>query len=317
MAERFLYITSFSISLLIANYFSDFLNDKNKNLIIGIFLIITVMFGYITFQRNFDWKTNDTLYSSAEGIDGSVLLVNTGNMYANRQEYNEAEKKYKRAIEIRDNSVLAHHNLGLIYLIRGSLDSAEIQIKKGLSIDSLAPDGYLQLSNIYQQQGRIREAISMLEKLQTFSPNYRNSADLLASMKIQVNSNQTGTTDGKSYNPAYLENRSLQYYRSQKYDEAIKDLEELININPGLRSGYFNNIALCYEGMKQTEKAKEFYQKAYESDNKNVNSIAGLANIYLQENNRKEALKLYGLVIQINPSDMNAKRIIDSLKILK
>jgi len=317
MAERFLYITSFLVSLLIAYYFSVYLNNKNKNIIISISVIVILLFGYLTFQRNFDWKTNETLYSTAEGIDGNVLLVNAGNIFANKQNYAEAEKRYKRAIEIRDNSVLAHHNLGLIYLIRGSLDSAEIQIKKGLAIDSLAPDGYLQLSNIYQQQGRIREAISMLEKLQTFSPDYRNSADLLASMRMQFNGNQSGPDDGKSYNPAFLENRSLQYYRSQKYEEAIKDLEELIKINPGLRSGYYNNIALCYEGLKQTAKAKELYQKAFDADKKNVNSIAGLANIYLQENNIKEALKYYNLVIQMNPSDVNAKRIADSLKILK
>jgi len=282
MAERFLYLTSFLISLLIAYYFSVYLNNKNKNIILGVSVIVTVIFGYLTFQRNYDWKTNDTLYSTAEGRDGNVLLVNMGNIYANKQNYTEAEKRYKRAIEIRDNSVLAHHNLGLIYLIRGSLDSAEIEIKKGLAIDSLAPDGYLQLSNIYQQQGRIREAITMLEKLQSFSPDYRGSANLLASLQMQLNSGKTEPgkmNDGKSYNPAFLENRSLQYYRSQKYEDAIKDLEELIKINPESRSGYYNNIALCYEGMKQPSKAKEFYQKAFDADNKNVNSISGLANI--------------------------------------
>jgi protein O-mannosyl-transferase len=319
MAERFLYITSFLISLLTAYYFSKYINGKNRKLFFVLSAAVIFIFGYLTFQRNADWRTNDTLYSTAEGRDGSVLLVNAGNIYANKQNYSEAEKRYKRAIEIRDNSVLAHHNLGLIYLIRGSLDSAEMQIEKGLAIDSLAPDGYLQLANIYQQQGRISEAIAILEKLQMISPNYRNSADLLANIKMRIKSDQTGPGKEGEVKPnnSFLENRSLQYYKTQQFELAIKDLEELIRINPDLSSGYYNNIALCYEGMKQTAKAKEFYQKAFDTDKENVNSIAGLANIYLQENNRKEALKYYNLVLQADPTNLNVKRKTDSLKALK
>ncbi|MDD5363138.1 MAG: tetratricopeptide repeat protein [Ignavibacteria bacterium] len=319
MAERFLYMTSFALTLIISYIIVTYLNDKNKNLILSLFIIIAVIFSYLTLNRNKDWKDNDTLYSTADGIDGSVLLVNAGNIYANKKNYDEAEKRYRKAIEIRDNSVLAHHNLGLIFLLKGNIDSAEIQIKKGLEIDSLAPDGYFQLSNIYERKGRIDESIKVLEKLQTFAPNYRNSGEILTSLKQNLLSPQGIVPDslkqkGESINQIQmLEKRSYDYYKENKYKEAIKDLTELVKISPAGKSGYYNNIALCYEGLKDNVKSKEYYIKALTADENNVNALGGMAEIYLKENNKQKAIENYKKILKINPSDENAGIKLDSL----
>lgn len=318
MAERFLYMTSFALSVLISFVIVQYVNARNIRAVVPLFLVITFIFTYLTYNRNEDWKDNDTLYSKADGIDGSVLLVNAGNIYANKKNYDEAEKRYRRAIELRDNSVLAHHNLGLIFLLKNKIDSAEIKFKKGLEIDSLSPDGYFQLSNIYQQQGRIDEAVKMLEKLQTFAPNYRNSAEILAMLKQNgMNMTAPGNLMSKDLvmnQREVLEKRSFSLYQQQKYEEAIKDLTELIELNKDGRSGYYNNIAICYDGMKNISKAKEYYQKALDLDPKNVNALGGMAYAYLRENQKSKAVEYYKKVLEINPGDENAKNKLDSLK---
>jgi tetratricopeptide (TPR) repeat protein len=318
MAERFLYLSSFAISALASYLIVRFANEKNKNLLVTFFLLIVVVFAYLTYNRNAEWKNNETLYMTADGKDGNVLLVNAGNMYANKKNYSEAEKRYRRAIEIRDNSVLAHHNLGLIFLIRGNIDSAEIKFKKGISIDSLAPDGYFQLSNIYQQKGNIPEAIRMLEKLQTIVPNYRDSKNILDMLKSNTGNTQ-GEIPGNITNSAQnnqvtiYEKRSFQYYQEGKFEEAIKDLSEAVKLNPASASGYLNNIAMCYLGLNKNEKAKEYFNKAIEKDNKNINAYGGLADVYLQEGNNVKAKEVYTKILSINPQDMNAKMKLDSL----
>ncbi len=317
MAERFLYITSFALSVLISFVTVTYVNRKNIRFVVPLFLAIAFIFAYFTYNRNEDWKDNDTLYSKADGIDGSVLLVNAGNIYANKKNFDEAEKRYRRAIEIRDNSVLAHHNLGLIFLLKNKIDSAEIKFKKGLEIDSLAPDGYFQLSNIYQQQGKTDEAIRMLEKLQTISPNYRNTAEMLAMLKMNgTNMNVPGnkmSADLVMNQREVLEKRSFSLYQQQKYEEAIKDLTELVELNKDGRSGYYNNIAICYDGLNNLQKAKEFYQKALDLDPKNVNALGGMAYVYLREKDRNKAISYYRKVLEINPSDENARNKLDSL----
>lgn len=314
MAERFLYLSSFALSVLVSYLLIKFLNEKNKNLLVTMFLLIVVVFGYLTYKRNFDWKNNETLYMTADGKDGSVLLVNAGNMYANKKNFDEAEKRYRRAIEIRDNSVLAHHNLGLIFLIKGNIDSAEIKFKKGLAIDSLAPDGYFQLSNIYQQKGNITDAIANLEKLQTIVPNYRDSKKILEMLKSGSMGNTNVIPEGMINNQqSILEKRSFDYFQQGKYDEAIKDLIDVIKLNPSGKSGYYNNIAMCYSGKKDNINAKEYFYKAIESDPKNINAYGGLAELYLKEGNTVKSKDMYNKILSINPQDANARRLLDSL----
>ncbi len=318
MAERFLYLSSFALSILISFIIVKYANEKNKGFLTTIFLIIIVAFTYLTYARNAEWENNETLYMTADGKEGNVLLVNAGNMYANKKNYAEAEKRYRRAIEIRDNSVLAHHNLGLIFLIRGNIDSAEIKFKKGISIDSLAPDGYFQLSNIYQQKGNIPDAVRMLEKLQTIVPNYRDSKSILDMLKSGQGSVQSNIPDNMSGSVqnnqlAIYEKRSFQLYQEGKFEDAIKDLNEAAKLNPASASGYFNNIAMCYLGLNKNPEAKEYFNKALEKDSKNINAYGGLADVYLQEGNTSKAKEVYAKILSINPQDMNAKMKLDSL----
>jgi tetratricopeptide (TPR) repeat protein len=320
MAERFLYMTSFAVSVFGCYLLTKFAGTKNKNALISIFVIVIIAFAYLTFERNKDWKDNDTLYLSAEGIDGNVLLVNIGNIHANRQEYDAAEPLYRRAIAIRDNSVLANHNLGLIFLIKGELDSAEHYISRGIEIDSLAPDGYFQLASIYRARGNTGEAIRMLEKLQEIIPNYKESAALLQQLQagnIEGQILPPGVPDNfKSEELNLLQNRSFQYYQEKKYAEAIKDLEKLIEMSddPAAISGYLNNIGLCYYDMGNLDEAGNNFNEALKLNPQNVNALNGLAEVMLKRNNRAKAMEYYNKILQINPGDENARSKLDSLK---
>lgn len=315
MAERFLYLTSFCVSILIAYLIAKYITNQNKNAFVVTVLILCGVYFYLTYQRNSDWKDNDTLYSTAEGMDGSVLLVNSGNMFANRKQYDEAEKRYRRAIEIRDNSVLAHHNLGLIYLLRNQLDSAEMEIRKGMSIDSLAPDGYFQLAQIYRMQGENGKAIEQLTKLQNISPDYKESASLIETLRNSPPGGQERALDmsGDQMKIFQLEQSSFQNYQAKKYKEAIRDLEEMIKLDPSKKSGYLNNMGLCYKEMGDYNKALECFNEALLLDTQNINALNGLAEISLLKGNKTEAVNYYKKVLEINPADAFARQKLDSL----
>lgn len=322
MAERFLYMTSFALSLIISYLVLKFIDEKNKNTIIGVSVIVIAVFAVLTFQRNAEWKDNDTLYSTADGVDGTVLLVNAGNIYANKQIYDEAEKRFRRAIEIRDNSILAHHNLGLIHMIRGQLDSAEIEISKGIALDPLAPDGYFQLASIYRMQGDMPKAIEKLEKLQEVAPNYRESKAMLDELKIMNLGNDDPSMNtqpkfGDDMQTQALEQRSFQFYNEQNYEESIRVLEKLVVLAPHKKSGYLNNIGVCYEEMGDNEKAMIFYKKAAAADETNMNAYGGMASVYLKQGNREEAIKYYEKILEKLPGDQVVRNKVDSLKALK
>lgn len=310
MAERFLYLTSFSVSLLIAYVIVKF--ERYKNPLIAFFSVIIVTFSILTFLRNQDWKNNDTLYSTGEGINGSVLLVNTGNLYANKKLYDEAASRYRKALEIRQNSVLANHNLGLTFLIKGNTDSAEYYIKRGIAIDSLAPDGYFQLANIYQNQGNFSEAKKNLEKLQIIFPDYRGSRKILDNL-METESNVQQNPSVPDNQISILDKRSYSYYKEGKFELAIKDLLELSKLNPNGTSGYFNNIALCYIAVNKFSEAEKYFTDAIKSDGKNSSLLIGLADLYLKMGNMDKAKSNYRKAIENSPDNIYAKNKLDSL----
>ena len=334
MAERFLYMTSFALSLLAAFLIVKYITEKNRNKIVMFSIVVILIGSFLTFQRNKDWETNDTLYSTADGVDGTVLLVNSGNMYAHdglnllnkgqnqqgQMKLTEAANRFRRAIQIRENSILAHHNMGLIHYIRGQLDSAKIEISKGIALDSLAPDGYFQLAQIYQRENNYPDAIKNLEKLQEVSPNYKESAIMLNTLKTM----SLGTEDVTGNQPnldndmqrGVMEKRSMEMYEAGDFTGAIRILEKLAEMAPNHRSSYFNNIGLCYEQLNDLEKAKLFYDKAISLDSENLMAMGGLASISLKQGNRKEAIRIYEEILVKSPNDMIVKNKIDSLKAL-
>lgn len=335
MAERFLYLTSFALSLTMGVLIVKYINEKNKPAILMLCALVLFVFSFLTIGRNAEWKTNDILYKTADGVDGNVLLVNAGNIYANNKNYDEAAKRYRRAIEIRDNALLAHHNLGLIHMIHGNLDSAEIEIKKGISIDSLAPDGYFQLAQIYQMKNRKDEAVAMLEKLQAVSPDYKQSQSMLAALKMPGQNNPNGVPNGmpnempnnmppnmpggNAPNQDVMqviqlkEKSSFDNYSNKNFREAIKDLEELIELNPQLKSGYLNNIGMCYQELKDRKKALQYFNEAIEVDPKNINALSGAAETYLKLGDKAKAIELFRQIITLSPDNPYAKSKLDSL----
>ncbi len=314
MAERFLYLGSFALSVAVSGVVI-YLKSENgiRNYSVAV-IIILIVFSFLTFQRNKDWFSEEILYATVEGVDGTVLLVNSGNQYANRQNFDIAKEKYLRAIEIRDNNVLAHHNLGQVYILQNVLDSAELHISKGIAIDSLAPDGYFQLANLYQMMGRNEDAIPLLEKLQIISPDYRGSLKILTALK-NGETDELGlipnSTEGSQL--TVLQKRSYSYFQTGKYELAIKDLEKLIELDPLSASGYLNNMAMCYIELKDYKKAEDKLNESIGLDSGNINALSGLAEVYLKTGRKNDAIETYKKILALNPKDINARSKLDSL----
>ena len=321
MAERFLYFPSFALALLICHL--AMLGSSKRDfsiLLIGLLVIISLL-SYLTYKRNIDWKDNNTLYSSTKGVEGTVLLVNEGNIYANNKKYDEAMVYYKRAIELRYNNVLAHHNLGLIYLLRGNLDSAAIKFKIGISIDSLAPDGYFQMATVYNMEDKTDSAILMLEKLQTVTPNYKNSESILENLKAGGSKDpnlvpQSFSVDEAKRNQiSLLEKKSYQNFTEKKYQDAVNDLAQLIKLSKDSVSisGFQNNIAMCYEQMAMPELEEKYFLQAIRSNGSNVNACQGLAGFYLRQGNPDKAKEYFNMVLKLKPDDLHSRSKLDSL----
>ena len=288
---------------------------------------VLILFSYMTITRNAEWKTNDILFKSAEGRPGTVTYINIGNIYANTGNFDVAEVYYRKALDLRKESVIGHNNIGKIFMVKGNFDSAYHYINEAYKLDTLSPEPQFTFAQMYQRKGDIKESIKWLEKLTAFAPNYNNASQMLQEMKNappqqllqqQQNNNQQQQMpvlkDENLEKLRVLEESSYKNYKAKNYDKAIEELTELIKIAPDRSSGYYNNIGMCYMDREMYPKAIENFEKAAQKDAKFSSAYNNMGTCYERMNNIPKAKESYSKAVEVDPNNELAKQNLAKLK---
>ncbi|MCC7159368.1 MAG: tetratricopeptide repeat protein, partial [Ignavibacteria bacterium] len=317
MADRFLYIPSVFLSLIAIAVLFKYYTPKASKLIYTITGIVLIVFGYMTIARNAEWKTNDILFMSADGIPGSVLYVNIGNIYANKGQYDAAEKYYRKAIDLRVETILGNNNMGKLFMIKGNMDSAYYYIHKAYLLDSLSPEPMHTMAQLYARNDKIPESVFWLEKLQTVTPNYMNSVQMLQELKArQQMPLQQDSPLNNQVNPkvTMLEGSSYKNYQEKKFDKAIEELTELVKLNPAGASGYNNNIGMCYLDGQKYNDAIKYFEFAVKEKPDFSSAVNNLGFCYERLGDKTNAEKYYRKALELDPNNQLAKDNLSKLK---
>lgn len=316
MAERFLYIPSISIILILVYLVHDIKFQKYKSIIFSFSLILIIIFGILTIERNADWKNNDSLFLSAEGKPGTVTYVNIGNIYANKQQFDKAEIYYRKAIDLRDETLLANNNLGKIFMIRGDFDSAFYYITKSFKLDTLSPEPRYTLAQLYVQNNMIPQAVNELQKLHQIVPSYMNSLQMLNDLILQHDTtySEPNKISDNTSKISILESDSFENFKKKNYPGAIRELLELVELNPSSKSSYYNNIGMCYMEQEKLDEAKKYLEYSIESDAKFSTAYNNLGSVYEKLGELENARRNYKLAVDTDPKNQSAKDNLNRIK---
>lgn len=324
MADRFLYLPSLALSFSAIALVFKYYSPKRKTAVYTVVSVLIVGYLYLTVARNGDWKTNDTLFMSADGKPGSVLYVNIGNIYANKQDFDKAAMYYRKALDIRSETILANCNLGKVLMVKGNEDSAYFYMNKAYTLDTLSPEPMLSLALLFARTKKNDEAIAWLEKIQTISPGYMNSKQMLDELKGQKPGELPSMDQGNLHmtpvkpvmpdksklNPVVdsLERISYQLYQDKKYDKAIGVLKQLIKTNPSSSASYYNNIGMCYLDRDMYDDAVKSFELSIKEKEDFTDAYNNLGYTYQKRGNIDKAVETYNKAIQIYPDNADAKR---------
>ena len=95
-------------------------------------------------------------------------------------------------------------------------------------------------------------------------------------------------------------NRGVIYVFLKNYKMAKNDFDKAIQINPNLDAAY-NNRGIIYSDSKKYEQAMADYNKAIELNPNNADPYNNRGNAYFNLQNYKQAIEDYTKAIQINP----------------
>jgi len=108
-------------------------------------------------------------------------------------------------------------------------------------------------------------------------------------------------------------NKGVQSYKNARYEEAIEHFKSAVSLDPSLLNARIY-LATAYaqqyvpgaetdENKRYAGQAIDEYKKVLAVDPANVNSVKGIAYLYLQEKDFADAKQYYNRAVQIDPND--------------
>jgi tetratricopeptide (TPR) repeat protein len=108
-------------------------------------------------------------------------------------------------------------------------------------------------------------------------------------------------------------NKGVQSYKNARYEEAINHFKQAVELDPTLTNARVY-LATAYamqyvpgadteDNLRMANSAIDEYKKVLESDPKNINSVKGIAYLYLQMKKFEDAKVWYKKASEIDPND--------------
>ncbi|KAM7003091.1 protein O-mannosyl-transferase TMTC3 [Tautogolabrus adspersus] len=271
VAERVLYVPSMGFCVLVAHGFKIVSQKghlkKISWLIIGVLLTTHAV---KTFNRNWDWESEYTLFTSALKVNknNAKLWNNVGHALENQNNYARALRYFLQATRVQPDDIGAHMNVGRTYknlnkskeaeeayLVAKSLMPQVIPGKKYAT--RVAPNHlnvYINLANLIRaNESRLEEADQLYRQAISMRPDFKQAYISRGELLLKMNK----LSDARD---AYL--RALELDRTnadlwynlaivniemKDPSEALKNFNHALELNPRHKLALFNSALLMQE----------------------------------------------------------------------
>ncbi len=207
----------------------------------------------------------------AQELDSSLADVHAllGAIRQDQEDWPEAEKEFKRAVELNPNGKGVHWYYARYLSAIGRNDEAIAEAKRGLEIDPLAPLRVTIVAIYHLNARHYDQAIELFQKALEMDSNYAWAHANLGRAFVQKGMYKEAIAElqmAKALNPQvrarYEASLTYAYAVSGNKDEAQKRLNEF---NERAKQSYVEPIdfAIIYTGLGDKDRAFEWLEKAY------------------------------------------------------
>jgi tetratricopeptide (TPR) repeat protein len=269
-------------------------HKKTMKIVISLFIILLLIgFGHATFMRNFDWKSEKTLWSDAatKAPDHLRPHHNLGKYYHDHGNTQKAILEYEKALTSpvlnrKDESFFTYYNLAQIYADSKNHKKALFLYHRALLLNPHFPPIYNNIATIIDKQGQ-------------YELGYRYLAE---AFRLQPNDGVTNL------------NLGLYYLRKKQPEEAIKHLQRSADEKKfGDRVLLYLGIAFKQKG--QLGRAVTHFNMALKKNPRNPKIHLHLAEIFYRTGDNQQARRHAARAIHLIPDRASFRRILDDLQI--
>ena len=269
----------------------------------------------------------------------TAALVALGDMYYNDKNFSLATSAFEQAVELETKDAYAYYGLAKSYRACELNDKAAAAYEKAIA---LAPDN-TEYSNEYA------EFISLTNKPVDITQSNQTESAEIKEITLTAEPEVQESTDKNLVNKSLIAKGDANY-KSQQYDESIKNYQEALKlnpsdeitllkigniykikndnknaldfykkaivVNPNYADGWFN-LGLVYANEENTSKAKECFHRVITLDPAYGYAYYALALAYDQDGDEKEALDNYRIFLTRNKDEAVAKTVRERIKALE
>jgi Flp pilus assembly protein TadD len=223
---------------------------------LAILLILSVN-GYATFQRNKVWKDEETLWHdvSEKSPRNARGLMNYGNTLMAKGDFGGALDYFHRALSISPQYSVLLINLAVAEAATNQGAIAEQHFKEALQLAPSSPDSYTYYARYLLSHAHTEEARALLRRALELSPTNVDARELLTQAEGQIPNEPAGQTP-----ESYLA-LSLQFYRQERYAEAIAACRTALDLRPNYAEAW-NNICAAYNKLGRYAEAAAACEQA-------------------------------------------------------
>ncbi len=297
MADRYLYLPSIGISVLLAWGVLWWVGHEKirKNFILPAGITFIALLAVLTWHQCGFWQNSIRLFGHASRVnqENALAQINYGVALANEEKIEEAVHYYNKAMNMIPETtgpVMAYNKMGV----------AENKLRQLI---------YVHLGSAYAKQEKFQEAIGYYGKAIGMVPvtpdhvrayNYRGLAhDKLGQYEKAIEDfNQAVRLD--RHDISAYKNRGLTYAKMGLHQLALENFQAAVRINP-LDADVYKNRGITYAGLGQYQNALDDFQKALTlvPDDFRVYYNRGVA--YTELRRYREAFEDFNTAVRLKP----------------
>lgn len=231
--------------------------------------------------------------------DNSTAYMGLGTLLVKKGSYDEAEELYKKAILLNPKNANAYIYYGLLLVDKRFFKEAEYFYHKAVEVDPANGDAYYNLARLHERRRLFDSAEVLYKKIVELNVHRSIAYVSLGALAFRKDNLEEAEAyikraiEADPLNATAYCNLGNILMHKGAFDEAEEYCNKAINLDPNLSIAYCNLGQLYLNFKKLINEAETFFTKSIETDQLNASAYCGLGNIEILKFNRKKAYEYH------------------------
>jgi tetratricopeptide (TPR) repeat protein len=257
---------------------------------------------------------NDVVTMNLGAIQVAPAIMNRGNAYSAKGDFDKAMQDYNEAINLDPKNAGAYVNRALALARHGDFEAAMKDYAKAIALNPRQWQAYFNRAAELRDSGKLRDAVDDLNEVVKLNPEfvgaYMNRGNIYAregELEKAIADYSAALQRDSNLTDIYISRAKL-FVRKKKYQQAVSDLQTAVQMKTKRPEAALNSLAwlraTCPEpGMRDGKEAVQLAVKACDlSEWKDWGTIDTLAAAYAETGDFDQATNYQQCVLQmVNP----------------